>query len=161
MRIALFVTCLVDGLSPDVGRATVRTLDSATYDALHHSDVAVVASGTATLEAALCERPMVVVYRVSPLTWIIGKLLVKVPFYSMVNLLASKPLVTELMQSDFTAQNVAAQVEYLLDHPEARDAMARELRMLRSRLGPGGAIGSAADAMLDFLKPPEATIATP
>ena len=144
-----------------VGRATVRTVTSATYDVLHHSDVAVVASGTATLEAALCERPMVVVYRVSPLTWMIGKLLVKVPFYSMVNLLARKPLVIELMQSDFNAQNVAAQVEYLLDHPEARTAMAEELRALRSRLGPGGAIGRAADAVVNALMASRATFATP
>ena len=87
---------------------------------LRHADVAVVASGTATLEAALRERPMVVVYRVSPLTWLVGKLLVDVPYYSMVNLLAGKRVVTELMQNDFTGPKVAAQVEYLLDHPEAR-----------------------------------------
>ena len=72
------------------GRATVRTATHATYDALEHSEVAIVASGTATIEAALCERPMVVVYRVSPLTWLLGKVLVDVPFYSMVNILAGK-----------------------------------------------------------------------
>jgi lipid-A-disaccharide synthase len=144
-----------------VGRATVRTVTNATYDVLQHSEVAVVASGTATLEAALCERPMVVVYRVSPLSWLVGKLLVKVPFYSIVNLLAGKPLVTELMQTNFSAQNVAAQVAYLLDHPEAHESMARELRALRSRLGPGGAIGRAADAVLGVLKASGATFAAP
>jgi len=144
-----------------VGRATVRTVTNATYDVLHHSDVAVVASGTATLEAALCERPMVVVYRVSPLTWMIGKLLVKVPYYSMVNLLARKPLVTELMQREFSARNVAAQVECLLDHLEARNTMVEGLRALRSRLGPGGAIGRAADVVVDVLKASRATFATP
>jgi lipid-A-disaccharide synthase len=128
---------------------------------LQHSEVAVVASGTATLEAALCERPMVVVYRVSPLSWLVGKLLVKVPFYSIVSLLAGKQLVTELMQTNFSAQNVAAQVEYLLDHPEARESMARELRALRSRLGAGGAIGRAADAVLGVLKASGATFAAP
>ena len=144
-----------------VGRATVRTMTSATSDVLHHSDVAVVASGTATLEAALWERPMVVVYRVSPLTWLVGKFFVKVPFYSMVNLLARRPLVTELMQSEFSAQNVAAQVEYLLDHPEARNTLVEGFRTLRSRLGPGGAIGRAADAVLQVMKAPGATFATP
>jgi len=135
-----------------VGRATVRTVVHATYDALQHSEVAVVASGTATLEAALRERPLVVVYRVSPLSWMLGKLLVDVPHYSMVNLLAGKPLVTELMQCDFNAQNVAAQVEYLLDHPEAREKMVEEFRALRPRLGPGGAIGRACEAVLGVLK---------
>ncbi len=131
-----------------VGRAALRTVTQATHDVLYHSDVAAVASGTATVEAALCERPMVVVYRVSPITYLLGRHMVDVPYYSMVNLLAGKAIVKELIQSDFTAQAVAAQLEYLLDHPEAREAMVRELRALRPRLGPGGAIQKAADAII-------------
>jgi lipid-A-disaccharide synthase len=134
-----------------VGRAMVRTVVHATYDALQHSELAVVASGTATLEAVLRERPMVVVYRVSPLSWLVGKLLVDVPYYSMVNLLAGKLLVTELMQCDFTAPTLAAHVEYLLDHPEAREKMVQEFRALKPRLGSGGAIGRAADAVVRVL----------
>jgi lipid-A-disaccharide synthase len=129
------------------GRATVRTATHATYDALEHCEVAIVASGTATLEAALRERPMVVVYRVSPLTWLLGRRLVNVPFYSMVNILAGKPVVPELIQSDFTAAKVAGRVEYLLDHPQAREEMKQEFRAVKGRLGPGGAIGRAADAV--------------
>jgi len=129
------------------GRATVRTATHATYDALQHCEVAIVASGTATIEAALRERPMVVVYRVSPLTWLLGRVLVNVPFYSMVNILARKQVVPELIQSDFTAANVASRVEYLLDHPQAREEMAQELRALKDHLGPGGAIRRAADAV--------------
>jgi lipid-A-disaccharide synthase len=129
----------------------------ATYDALQHSEVAVVASGTATLEAALRERPMVVVYRVSPFTWLVGKLLVDVPFYSIVNILAKKEIVPELMQDDFNAGNVAARVEYLLEHPEARAEMIQAFRALRPRLGPGGAIERAADAVVGVLPPSGAT----
>jgi lipid-A-disaccharide synthase len=136
-----------------VGRATVRTAINATYDALQHSEVAVVASGTATLEAALRGRPMVVVYRVSPITWTVGKFLVDVPYYSMVNILAKKQLVPELMQKDFNAAEVALRVEYLLDHPEAREAMIRGFRALAARLGPGGAIERAADAVVGVLRP--------
>jgi lipid-A-disaccharide synthase len=131
-----------------VGRATVRPAVHATYDTLQYANVAVVASGTATLEAALRERPMVAVYRVSPLTWLVGQLLVDVPFYCMVNILAKKEIVPELMQHDFNAANVAARVEYLLEHSEARDAMIQGLRALRLRLGPGGAIERAADAVV-------------
>ena len=141
-----------------VGRATVRTVKLATDDALQHCDVAVVASGTATIEATLRERPMVVVYRVSPLTWLIGKFLVDVPFYSMVNLLAGKPVVPELIQHDFSAPNVASQLEYLLDHPEARARMAEELRSVKARLGPGGAISRAAEAVLSVLRGGGATL---
>jgi len=130
------------------GKATVRAASHATYDALQHCEVAIVASGTATIEAALLERAMVVVYRVSSLTWRLGKLLVDVPFYSMVNILAGKPLVPELIQSDFTAAKVASRVEYLLDHPQACEELAKELRALKCRLGPGGAIERAADAVV-------------
>ena len=129
------------------GKATVRAATHATYDALQHCEVAIVASGTATVEAALRERPMVVVYRVSPLTWLLGKLLVDVPFYSMVNILAGKQVVPELIQSDFTAVNVASRVEYLLDHPQACEEMRKEFRTLKCHLGPGGAIERAADAV--------------
>ena len=163
-----FVVAVAPTLNPEwlearvlrcyVGRATVRTVTNATYDALQHSDVAIVASGTATLEAALRERPMVVVYRVSPITWLLGKFLVDVPFYSMVNLLAGKPIVAELIQSDFTAAKLAGHIEHLLDHSEARDEMVKELRALRSRLGPGGAIGRAADAILGILRVPQTTL---
>jgi len=135
------------------GRATVRTATHATYDALEHCDVAIVASGTATLEAALRGRPMVVVYRVSTLTWLLGRVLINVPFYCMVNILAGRAVVPELIQRDFTAAKVAAQVEYLLDHPQARKEMAQELLALKSRLGPGGAIGQAADAVAGCFSP--------
>ena len=140
-----------------VGRAKVRTVANATYDALQHGDVAVVASGTATVEAALRERPFVVVYRVSPLTWLLGKFLVEVPYYSMVNLLAGKALITELIQNDFTAQKVAGQVEYLLDHAEARGPILEGLRTVKARLGPGGATERAADAVLRLLQESRAT----
>jgi lipid-A-disaccharide synthase len=141
-----------------VGRAALRTVTGETHDALRHSDAAVVASGTATVEAALCELPMVVVYRVAPLTFRLGKMMVDVPFYSMVNLLAGKPVVKELIQHDFTAAKVAAQVEYLLDHPEAREEMRGEFRALKPRLGPGGAIQKAADAIVRELQPAGITL---
>jgi len=140
-------------LEPYAGRVTVRVATHATYDALAHCEVAIVASGTATIEAALFERPMVVVYRVSALTWLLGGLFVAVPFYSMVNILARKPLVPELIQRDFTPAQVAGRVEYLFDHPQAQQQMARELRALRDHLGPGGAASRAADAVAGmFLK---------
>ena len=136
----------------DTGAAVVRTAVRATYDALQHSEVAVITSGTATLEAAIRERPMVVVYRVSSLTWLVGKLLVKVPYYGIVNILANKPLVPELMQDDFNAAQVASRVEYLLDHPEERQEMIRGFQAIKARLGRGGAIERAANAVMGVLQ---------
>jgi lipid-A-disaccharide synthase len=138
------------------GRGTVRTAVHATYDALQYSEIAVVTSGTATLEAALCERPMISVYRVSALTWLVGKLLVKVPHFCIVNILAKRELVPELMQQDFTAANVAARVEYLLDHPEAREEMIRGFQALKARLGRNGALERAADSMVEVLNSSQA-----
>ncbi|PYV35407.1 MAG: lipid-A-disaccharide synthase [Acidobacteria bacterium] len=142
------------------GGANASRLTRATYDALAYSDLALVASGTATVEAAILGRPMVVVYRVSPLTWAAGKFLVKVPFYSMVNLLAGKAVVRELMQGEFTAAKLAAAAEFLLDHPEARETMIRELAAVRARLGAGHAIERAADAVVRLLEPPPASART-
>jgi lipid-A-disaccharide synthase len=131
---------------------TVIRIVSAPYDALRHSDLAVVASGTATIEAALLECPMVVVYRVSPVTAFFARFMINVPFYSMVNLLAGKPVVKELIQSDFTVANVAAQVEYLLGNAGAREQIARELRALRAHLGSGGAIDRAAESAIAMMR---------
>ena len=88
---------------------------------------------------------------------LVGKLMVNVPYYCMVNILAKKELVPELMQHDFNATNVAARVEYLLDHPEAREEMVRGFQALRLRLGRGGAIERAADAIVGVLQSYQAT----
>ncbi|MCL5670574.1 MAG: lipid-A-disaccharide synthase [Acidobacteria bacterium] len=141
-----------------VGQAAIRTLSDATHDALRHADVAVVASGTATIEAALCERPMVVVYRVSAFTAMCAKIMIDVPFYSMVNLLAGKPVVPEMIQDDFDAASLAARVEFLLDGEKVRNQMVQGLREVKARLGPAGAIERAADAIIRHLEPPGASI---
>ncbi len=130
------------------GNAQIGFVRDATHEALAYSDLAVVASGTATVEAALAGRPMVVVYRVSPLSWLTGKLMVRVPFYSMVNLLAGKAVVPELIQGDFTGIKLTAAVATLLDEPEKRETMTRELAAVKARLGQGGAIERAAEAVL-------------
>ncbi len=136
-----------------VGRATIRALMNSTPEALRYSNLAVVASGTATVVATLLECPMIVVYRVSPISWLMGKFMVDVPFYSMVNLLAKKAVVPEMLQDDFKPEPLAERCKYFLDNSTAREEMVRELRALRPRLGPGGAIGRAAEAILGVLQP--------
>jgi lipid-A-disaccharide synthase len=130
----------------------VCVVQEQTYEALTASDLAIVSSGTATLEAALLDVPMVVVYRVTPLTATLVKPLVHTKFFSMVNLIAGERLVPELIQDDFTAERVAAEVLSLLRNSIARDAMRAGLAQVRERLGPPGAMERAADAILDLLK---------
>src|SRR5579863_8223710 len=92
-----------------------------------HGDVALAASGTVTVEAALLGAPMVTFYRVTGVSWAIGKLLVDVPFYSMVNLIAGKKVVPELMQGEMTGERMAAETARLLDNEGERAKMKEEL----------------------------------
>jgi lipid-A-disaccharide synthase len=105
--------------------------------ALFHARASVVASGTATVEAALIGNPFVVVYRVSPLTYAIAKRVVTVPHVAMANLIAGKRVVPELIQNDFTAAKIVQQVERLLPDGPPRESMMKELsaigRLLQSR----------------------------
>ena len=104
--------------------------------ALHHARASIVASGTATVEAALIGNPFVVVYRVSPLTYAIAKRVVTVPHVAMANLIAGKRLVPELIQNDFTASNIVTELRPLLSDGPARASMMQELAALRGLLHP-------------------------
>ncbi len=104
--------------------------------ALYHSRAAVVASGTATVEAALIGTPFVMVYRVSPLTYALGKPRVKVPYFAMVNLIAGEEVVPELVQHEFTAQNIVAEMNEIIPGGEARTRMIERLAAVKTRLVP-------------------------
>jgi lipid-A-disaccharide synthase len=119
-----------------------------TDEVLAASDVVITASGTATVQAALHERPMVVVYKLSPLTYRIGKPFVRVDTYAMANLVAGKRIVPELIQDEFTAERVADECVRLLRDDELRTRTQEELRGVRTRLGEAGASGRAAEAVL-------------
>ena len=129
----------------------VKIIVGQTYNALASADAAIVSSGTATVEAALLDVPMVVIYRVTPLTAALAKPLVRTAFFSMVNLIAGKRAVPELIQNDFTPERVSAEVLRLLNDQSAREAIRRDLAEVRHRLGPPGAIDRAADAILQLL----------
>lgn len=140
------------------GNAPLRTLTNSTHEALDYADAAIVASGTATIEAALRECPMIVVYRVSAFTAMCAKMMIHVPFYSMVNLLAGKAVVPELIQSDFTTANLSSRLQDLLDDDETRNQIIKDLQKVRLRLGQGGAIGRAADAIGRYVEKPKASL---
>ncbi len=110
--------------------------------ALYHSRAGIVASGTATVEAAIMGTPFVMVYRVSPLTYALGKPRVKVPFFAMVNLIAGEEVVPELVQQKFTAENVADEVNKIIVDGEPRRRMIQHLGAVRARLrqGSGGGV---------------------
>jgi lipid-A-disaccharide synthase len=143
------VELLKSGWPPGI---TVRVIEGETYNALAAADAAIISSGTATVEAALLNAPMVVVYRVSPLTATLAKPLVRTPFFAMVNLIAEKRVVPELVQDNFTPEKVAEETLRILQDPNARTAMKDALAEVRRRLGPPGAVERAADQIIRLLE---------
>jgi len=117
----------------------VTLVENATYDLMAHADAAVVTSGTATLETGWFGTPMVVVYKTSPVTFFIGRLLVSVPYIGLVNIVAGKKVAPELIQRELTAQNLVKTVQPLLNDGVSVAAMRTELSVIRERLGKPGA----------------------
>jgi lipid-A-disaccharide synthase len=117
----------------------IRGIDRGTYEVMRDSRACLVASGTATLETACFATPLVVVYRVSPLSYFIGKRLVKLPYIGLVNIVAGRKIAPELVQNDFTPQKAAEAIAPLLRSGEARQRAQSALAMVREKLGTPGA----------------------
>lgn len=141
-------------LAPPFAGTGARLLRGQAHGLLASAAVALVASGTATVEAALLETPMVVVYRVSALTYALGRRFVRVPHFAMVNLIAGARVVPELIQADFTPERVAAEALSLLRDDARRARMQAELAAVRRKLGGPGASQRAARAVLEAWRSP-------
>lgn len=131
-------------------RPEVRIMDGRSHLVMASSDVVIVASGTATLEAACVGTPMVILYKLAPLTYLLGKLLVKIPDIGLPNILAGKRIVPELIQHMATGENVAAEALRILRSEEERDRIRRDLADAVQRLGSRGALGRAARLVADL-----------
>ena len=140
---------LSDQLFSPLLTSAVTVVEGHADDVLAASDVVITASGTATVQAVLHERPMVVVYRVSPLSYRFWKPFLKVDTYAMPNLIAGRRVVPELIQDDFTPERVAEEAVGLLIDPTRHAAMREALRGVRGQLGSPGASGRAAAAILE------------
>ena len=132
----------------------VHVVPGQAHAAVGAADVAIVASGTATVETALLGTPMVVVYRVAPLTYALGRPFIRVPHFAMVNLIAEREVVPELMQGDFTPERVAAETLSLLSDTNRSGRMREDLAEVRRRLGETGATARVAEIVAPFLTPP-------
>ena len=130
----------------------VRVVEGQTDNVLAASDAVVTASGTATIQTALHGTPMVVVYRLSPVTYKLGKPLVRVSMYGMVNLVAGERVVDELIQDQCTPEAVTAATVQLLTNEDRVADMKERLAIVRERLGGPGASGRAADAILELVR---------
>ncbi len=141
----------VDFFRERIAGAPIQVIDGESWDAMAHSDLALAASGTVTVEAALLGTPMVTFYKVTGASWLMGRLLVRVPFYSMVNLIAGRAVVPELMQSNFTGEKLAAEAHRLLHDEAARAQMRAGLAEVAARLHPQTGPMARASAVIENL----------
>ena len=136
-----------------ISEASIQVLEGQTWDVLACAEVALAASGTVTIEATLVGTPMVTFYRVNKLSWLMGRFLVRVPFYSMVNLVAGRRIVPELMQNDMTPARLASEALTLLGDESARNSMRGELQLVARKLaGPQDPLDVAAALVEKHLK---------
>jgi lipid-A-disaccharide synthase len=137
-------------------RNAIQVFEGETWDILASADLALTASGTVTIEASLLRTPMIAFYRVNRLSWWMGKFLVRVPFFSMVNLIAGRRVVAEFIQGDMTPRRLATEAERLLADKAARETMKRDLDDVARKLaGPEDPIEFAASIAGGFLSKEE------
>lgn len=132
---------------------SIQLSEGQTWDILAGADLALAASGTVTIEACLLQTPMITFYRVNPLSWLIGKSLVRVPFYSMVNLIAGREIVPELIQERLSGQKLAEESLGLLDNEPRRQRMRLDMDSVANRLrGSEDPLEAAATVLEKYLK---------
>ena len=129
----------------------VRVIAGHTYEAISCADLAIVASGTATLETALLGVPMIIIYKISPLSYFVGKLFIRIKNIGLVNIIAGKTVVPELIQGKANAQSIASEAIDILTSVERKKEMINELAAIRAKLGKPGAAIRAAQLALDML----------
>jgi len=132
-------------------KAGIRVVENKTYDVISVADAVIVKSGTSTLETAILQKPMVIIYKVSFLTYFITKIIIRLPYLGLVNVIAGKMVVPEFLQYDARPDLIAKEVLNLLKDPKAADEMRRSLNAVKTNLGESGANERAAAAVLDFI----------
>jgi lipid-A-disaccharide synthase len=136
-----------------IGGSFIQVIEGETSDVIAHADVAIAASGTVTVEAALLGTPMVTFYRVTGASWILGRWLVRVPYYTMVNLVAGRRVVPEFMQQEATGERLAEAAAALLENAGSREQMKRELQAVAATLATSNEpIENAARVVSDYLR---------
>lgn len=129
----------------------LKIVEGKTYDCLNIADFALVASGMATLEAAIIEKPFVVVYKMNLLNYLLYRPQVKLPFIGMVNIVAGRKIIPEFIQFQATAKRISERVLTILNNPAEMERMKNDLAQIKSSLGEKGASPRAARIIVDFL----------
>jgi lipid-A-disaccharide synthase len=147
-----------NAIASQIGSAGLRVIENDTYNAVAASDLAAVASGTATLETAIIGSPLIVVYRASQLNWRIFRPLINTPFVGMPNLIAGREIAPELLQDDLNGERLATLIVEFLSDPARLRRSRDDLAEVKKKLGEANASERAANRILDILgKSPEAS----
>lgn len=129
----------------------VKVVDTDTYELLQHATAGIVASGTATLETAIFKLPFIIVYRVSKLSFLLGKLLIKIPYIGLVNVVAGKKIIKEFLQNNVNPIKLVPEIERILFNEEARSSIRHNLDDIIFKLGEPGASMKTAQLILQVL----------
>lgn len=131
--------------------SNIQFVEGFTYEIMKHCDLLIVASGTATLESALFETPLIIVYKVDPLSYFLGKLLVKIDFIGLVNVIAEKKIVPEFIQNDFKKENIIPAIDSLLFDKTIRKQTIQDLKQIKEKLGKSGASNRTAEMVIKMI----------
>lgn len=140
----------IDPFLTDSG-ISVKVIEGMTYDVVQVCDAIITVSGTVTLEISMLGVPMVIIYRVSPLTYFIGKRLIKVEHIGICNIVASERAVKELVQNDAVPDKIASEIAAILTDPAYADRIKEKLSRIRDRLGKGGSSEAVAETVFEML----------
>ena len=156
---AQFIIPLAPGIERDFihsiqtqAEVNLRMTTDCFYETLEACDMAIVASGTATLETAVMLKPMIIIYKVSLMTYFIGKMLIRVPFIGLANLVAGKKVVPELIQNDASPEKIAAEATAILNDPRRIEKIKTELAAVKKALGGKGASKKVALLAYEMIK---------
>ena len=129
----------------------IKILTGETYNVMNICDALIIASGSATLEAGIIGCPMVIIYKLSPLTYWLALMLINTPYYGLINIVAGESVVPELIQSKANAENIAAEILKFLKNPEYCQEVQNRLLLVRKNLGRPGVMKAVAASMVDSL----------
>jgi lipid-A-disaccharide synthase len=153
-----FLLPIADSIDPDLIRERlgsnslgIQLIQGEAYDVMNICDTVIIASGSATLEAGILGCPMVIVYKLNPLTYWMARLLVKIPLVGLVNIVAGEGVVPELIQDKVTAENISSEVLALLKDPEKEQAVRERLLQIKKSLGEPGVMKVVAKRIADFM----------
>jgi len=138
--------------TPNERDLELRIVEGRPYEMMAHADLLLVASGTATLEAAILGAPMIILYKVAPLTYLIGKALARVSNIGLVNIVGGKQIVPEFVQAEARPERIAAEALEILKHKDRNRIMRQQLAEVKERLGPKGATQRAAQIAVRMLE---------